>query len=328
VNVLRLLGHEDRITQDLDDVSSQPAPVQEFNKTFRRVLNGDPWQRSPLTGHQEATLARAADGVVVVFGSRLAGLDRIKSGFDAMKETAHVVDVRVAPALTTTAQFQGWVAETLSAVTRVREEGVALVVVGDDSEWNVDWITFATQKLSKRSSGRRFVRVVFLADAIRCWELSRDNTFDSLDVTKISLQPWHESFFDPWASHVGLVPRNLVSPQMQQFTGGWPFLIDRFIEPTARNPVGWQQVLPEVLPSARAGGSEDLGFPSEAWRCLQEIARLDVVTKEELPELEELFPGLANRVLWWADNLQLTRLTPEGLVVDPLIVKISRPPTT
>jgi hypothetical protein len=228
VNVLRLLGHEDRITQDLDDVSSQPAPVQEFNKTFRRVLNGDPWQRSPLTGHQEATLARAADGVVVVFGSRLAGLDRIKSGFDAMKETAHVVDVRVAPALTTTAQFQGWVAETLSAVTRVREEGVALVVVGDDSEWNVDWITFATQKLSKRSSGRRFVRVVFLADAIRCWELSRDNTFDSLDVTKISLQPWHESFFDPWASHVGLVPRNLVSPQMQQFTGGWPFLIDRF----------------------------------------------------------------------------------------------------
>lgn len=328
VNVLRLLGHEDRITQDLDDVSSQPAPVQEFNKTFRRVLNGDPWQRSPLTGHQEATLVRAADGAVVVFGSRLAGLDRIRSGFDAMKETAHVVDVRVAPSLTTTAQFQGWMAETLSAVTKVREEGVALVVVGDDSEWNVDWITFATQKLSKRSSSRRFVRVVFLADAIRCWELSRDNSFDSLDVAKISLQPWHESFFDPWASHVGLVPRNLVSPQMQQFTGGWPLLIDRFIQPTARNPVGWQQVLPEVLQSARAGGSEDLGFPSDAWRCLQEIAHLDVVTKEELPELEDLFPGLANRVLWWADNLQLTRFTPEGLVVDPLIVKISRPPAT
>lgn len=325
VNVLRLLGDQDRITQDLDDISSQPGPIQEFNKTFRRVLDGNPWLRSPLTGHQEATLARASHGSVVVFGSRLSGLDRIRSGFDAMKATAHIVDVQVAPALTTAAQFQDWTVDALDAATRAKEEGVVLVVIGDDSEWTQDWVGFGLQKLSKKTSGRRFVRLVFLADAIRVWELSRDSSFDTLDVTKISLQPWHESFFDPWASHVGLLPRNLVAAQLQQFTGGWPLLIDKFITGTNGNAVGWQQVLPHVLQSARTAGADELGFPIEAWRCLQEIAQLDIVKKEELPDLEELFPGVANRVLWWADNLQLTKLTPEGLVVDPLIVKLSRP---
>jgi hypothetical protein len=327
-NVLRLLGDEDRITQDLDDISSHPAPIQEFNKTFRRVLNEDPWIRSPLTGHQEAMLAKATDGVVVVFGCQLSGIDRVKNGLEAMKQTAHVVDVCVAPALSTVTQFHNWLADAIKAANSYTTEGVALVVIGEDSEWSVEWLTYAIHKLSKRSSTRRRIRIVFLADAIRCWELSRESDFDTLDVATVSLQPWHDSFFDPWASHVGLIPRNLLSAQLQQMTGGWPHLVDTFIEMTGRNPVGWQQTLGNVYHTWLSRHGTDIGFPSEAWRCLQDIAHFERVSKEDLPALEDFFPGVVSRVLWWADNLHLTRLTADGLLVDPLIVRLAKPITT
>lgn len=150
----------------------------------RRMIRNDPWLRSPLNMDQEAILTDPSNGVVVVFGSRLSGLDKL---MDGIREIPNLSGVIAASPMTEASQFESWIHEVNNSLVKL-PPGTALAVVDSSVRWSVPWIRHASDLLRLRQDPERFLRVVFVADPSHDWTWTGDEERRQLGAFELTLR--------------------------------------------------------------------------------------------------------------------------------------------
>ncbi len=150
----------------------------------RRMIRNDPWLRSPLNMDQEAILTDPSNGVVVVFGSRLSGLDKL---MDGIREIPNLSGVIAASPMHEAGQFEHWISEVNASLGKL-PTGTALAVVDSSVRWSVPWIRYASDLLRLRQDPERFLRVVFVADPSHDWTWTGDEERQQLGAFELTLR--------------------------------------------------------------------------------------------------------------------------------------------
>lgn len=133
---------------------------------------------------QEAILTDLSNGVVVVFGSRLSGLDKL---MDGIREIPNLTGVIAAGPMTESHQFEAWLTEVNNSLANMNN-GTALAVVDSSIRWSVQWIRFASNLLRSRNDHERFLRVVFVADPSHDWTWTGDEERRQLGAFELTLR--------------------------------------------------------------------------------------------------------------------------------------------
>src|SRR5262249_47803551 len=146
----------------------------------------------PLTAEQEASLIEPTNGVAILFGSRLSGLDDVPTALTAIPSQG---GTHFAQAVNHLGQFDKW----LRDVHDTRSEGVTLVIVTPEARWSPTWVDAAASFLRRKvSSKKRFLRTVFMADPDIAWEWSEDGAHLHLGLIELSLKPWRHAALRRW----------------------------------------------------------------------------------------------------------------------------------
>lgn len=318
-NVLNLLGQKDKIVSDILDIAAMPPAATYFNGMSRRPLDGDVWVRSPLTADQESLLTQQKTECVVLNGSELGGIGRLRQAFTAIPG---VVDVRWADRLTQAAQFQSWLEERLGSRSE-RAEGAELLVVPEECDWTPQWVEIAVRLTQKKTGVKRVTRIVFVAGAERVWSLTDDAIIDRLPVVRCSLSRWHHTFFDYWAEQVGLPVSASMQKLIQDATGGWPLLMEKFADQCRHSTHLWDKCLAELFSGlGTALSAEDLAALKDARRCLGILADYEPVCPSDAVDLVGEYGELMKRTLRWAERMEFTESVERGIVVEPIVREI------
>jgi len=150
----------------------------------RRMIKNDPWLRSPLNSDQESILTDLSNGVVVIFGSRLSGIDKL---MDGIREIPNFSGVVAAPMLVEVGQFEAWLTQVNESLMQLGP-GVALAVLDSSIRWSVPWVRFASSLLRSRTDSDRFLRVVFVADPSHDWTWTGEEERQQLGVFEMTLK--------------------------------------------------------------------------------------------------------------------------------------------
>ncbi|MFO0822573.1 MAG: hypothetical protein U0792_05540 [Gemmataceae bacterium] len=319
-NVLNLLGSREQIESKLLDVMGLPQPQVYDAATFRRSLGGNRWDHSPFTAEQEATLTEPANGVAVVFASRLAGLDRLTDGLHGIPNLAGVQE---SGRMTQPTQFEAWLREVDEG--RGQSEGVTLAVVLPSSTWTAGWVRRASDILSKKKGSRkRFLRVVFVADPSAGWSWLGEEEVRALGAAEITVRPWHETALRRWVEEVEFNDPNRVCEAIRTHLGGWYTLVGEFAAACRDNLPAWSAAIDAVRArwpgDPRWAGCCDI--PAEAGEVLAVMAEFQDPIRPA--DLEDLAGAAAvRRALVWADRFAyIRRADDEGgerWAVDPVV---------
>lgn len=312
-----LLGSPGEIEQALLEVSEKAPPELYQAASYRRFRRGDPWVRSPLTGQQESEVLADKEGVLLLFGTVLAGLAWVVPFLREMVADKDYVKLTLIEGLQDLKGFEARLRDALD--TSGKMEGTHhLLVVPHTEPWTQAWVDRATVKITRHRSTRSFNRILFVGDTRDAWDwLSAGELNGSGAVSTFTLTPWAESFVGQWARDASFGPLNKGDlGTWGEAIGWWGGLLVPLGEELKAVPAAWQrtfetyrQRLPETLHRILC---EDL--PPELAYPLQVLARYG----EPLSEVEwlELLkgpdakpdPAWLRRLIHWADLLSL--LTP------------------
>jgi hypothetical protein len=303
-NVLNLLGSKSQIEHKLCDVALLPTPPSYEASSFRRAVSADGWIRSPLTAEQEARLIERSNGVVVLYGSPLSGLNELP---DALKVIPSQTGVQLAKSRAQLKSFLEWLHEVDK--TRSESEGVTLAVVPPEARWSPSWVSAALEVVGRKySSSKRFLRVIFIADPETAWDLSAGDAGLPPGPTELSLKPWREAAVRRWMEDVEFGTASNCCEQILEQTGGWGLLVHALGEACRGRSHSWR----EQLESLRRGWPADPRWdecrrlPPGALPALRQMA--DFEEPVSSGDLADFAPGAdVPRVLRWADRLGFAR---------------------
>lgn len=353
-NVVTLLGSPEEIEEAL----TQPRGLAvEFSAaTFRSArADGPAWERSPLTISQERRVLERGHGVVVITGTRAAGIDRVPEFLrssplvDALEELEEELPL----------------AEVERRIERKVAQGMAVFLGKRMPLWEVGWFERIAQRLAARTSRANFVRAVFLADPRGTWELEGSDPgmaqLEAAGVQIVTLGPWHESALHQYLEDLAVGP---LDPELKAIigerTGFWPAFVEGVgqraakgerlatilrhgsaPEPTARQEQASALGLHDAMPDATAE-RPGAGL-REALGVLRALAALESADAADLVAVADAVvqPGPAQgassnpvttsfveSVLRWADRLQLARPTERGAsgsrayLLDPFVARL------
>jgi hypothetical protein len=317
-NVLTLLGSKEQIAQALLDVTQTVPPPEYEAATFRRSRRDEPWLRSPLTAQQEAELLSRENGVVLLFGSPLSGLERV-IGF--LRETCDSTQLRVPERVMDLRHFEA----VLGDIKTDRPEGVFLLVLGPQCPWSERWVERAVEHLArKKSSQKRFLRVLFLGDSRTAWEWEhledwRRQKLADAGVRELALHPWREPALRRWMLDAGFGPHD--NPEgcreFLRVTGGWDALVLRLGELCRDSAHNWKEHLRTVGQTWQKDSTwlARFGLVDATLPVLREMAEWNdpFSTAEAADWLERpLDDAILLRSLSWADRLQYARKVEQG----------------
>lgn len=315
-NILNLLGNKEQIERGVVDVSLSVAPPQPEATTFRRALREDDWLRSPLTAQQEATLLEAANGVSVLFGSPIAGLERV---VPFLREVFPGEALEHFTALTDRDDF----VERLAMVYESKPEGKSLLVVDPGCSWDASWLCEALDYLSgSRGKARKnTLRVLFLAGPARTWEYSGQSEGEQQDlasagVRETSLRPWNVAAMQRWMLDAGFGPTHQAGlDQFMKVTGGWGELLHAVGCRCKESPQNWAAHL-EGLAKTWAHDEDwrkRFGFVEGAVGVLRVLAEMgSPLSEQEIADLLGAETAAVSQAVRWADRLQYVRKTTQG----------------
>ncbi len=189
-NLRMLLGNDDEIERRFADAKSKMAPAVFDPAQFRNTLGDD--TPSSLTANQEYRLLSGRRAVGLVFGTRLAGLDRVRDSLDQAAErwdgSLHVKEVEPA-----TLQHE------LDRVSRTRQ-GTHVVLVDMRDAWDPRVVNDALAFVEKRDFQNRIVRPVFLCGPKVAWNWLNEPPLTRKDVElqDIWLGPCARDFIRTW----------------------------------------------------------------------------------------------------------------------------------
>lgn len=312
-----LLGSPGEIEQALLEASDK-APLELYQaSSYRRGRLGDPWVRSPLTGQQESEVLVDKDGVLLLFGTMLAGLDWVVPFLSEMVADKDYVKLTLIEGLHDLKGFETLMREALEASGKM--EGTHhLLVVKHTEPWTQVWVESATVQIARRRSTRVFNRILFLGDTSDAWAwLDAGGLDESGVVSTLTLTQWAVSFVGQWGRDAGFGPLGKDDlGTWGEALGWWGGLLVPLGERLKLVPAAWQrtfetyrQQLPETL---RGTISRDL--PPELAHPLQVLAsyggplsEADWLELLKAPDSQPE-PEWLKKIIQWADLLSL--LTP------------------
>lgn len=315
-NLLLLMGTQEEIQAAL--LKPRELPLVYEPATFRSALVGikDDFRRSPLTAQQESQLQSNKNGVSIIFGCKAAGIDDLKifleSIFSYKKQLFHYCNDILS---------QADLSQTLQSIIQNRQkDGTTVIFVPDSCPWNQHWIDETIQQIGKLRSKTSFVRVVFIADAQKAWQLINKNSteFDWFKALSIGLKPWHNAALRQWLQDCNFPNDKVTCEKITEVTGNWPILLQRFYQISKSDIHRWESHL-QNLKHLFHDYEEvrnlllNLGIErQEQQRVLNALALFpnDNLSADDLVDLTDgLSAELINKVLRWADLLSLASPT-------------------
>jgi hypothetical protein len=298
-------------------------PLPEDEGTLRRGLPEDIWLRSPLTAQQELDLLMPSNGVAVLFGSRVAGLDDVDRFLHSACREGRLIT------LDTANDRRGFLRQ-LDELLKDRPEGLILGLVPDYCPWSEDWVLSSLELINKSATSRKYARILFVADPESTWSWVQTdkNAQDRLaenGVSEFSLEPWSDQALRQWMTEAGFGPEDQAGRDcFKNVTGNWGALLYQVGLRCKRDPHHWQEAIVEYERelAQRAEWGELFGLVGQALPVLKVMAeRNEPVSWEEISShVGGGSPILVAMVLCWADRLRYIR--PAGQkkwVLDPII---------
>ena len=161
-NLRMLLGNDEEIERRFTDAKIKPGPPIFDPAQFRSTLSD--YTPSSLTSHQQRRLLSGRYAVGLVFGTHLAGLDRVGESLrqaGAEWEESLFVERERAPNGLRTAIRQ---------VLRSRKPGTHVVLVDMRGEWDLEILGRALELVGRHQQQARIVRPVFLCGPGHAWK--------------------------------------------------------------------------------------------------------------------------------------------------------------
>jgi hypothetical protein len=175
----------------------------------------------PLTMSQIGALVSSRAGVVILAGTRAAGIDRVTEALRHEHGQATLVCLdRVGEARSFAQDLRGRMSAPAS-------DGSNVLLVPQDCPWSGAWVHTALDELRRLPAKNRRAKVVFIADAAAAVSAELPELADLQDVEVITLRPWDESFVRHWFQemHPGDGPAQREA--LRARTGFWPLLLER-----------------------------------------------------------------------------------------------------
>lgn len=324
-NLLMLLGSDRDIRNRLEDVTRQPPPADFDPALYRLALDDQrPWRRSPLTGRQQAELFTERNGLALLWGTQVAGLEDAVAG---LRAAAHRADGWQVQQIEVTADL-GEVKARLQRELRVRQpDKHRMLVLDARAAWAPEWVAPLLGDLRRRSASGSAVRLVLVGGADRCWqwflqpELHDQLVHDPL-VLELFLEPWSRGTLQQMQiSELDL----LFSPdrwqQLDHLTGCWgPVLADLVEATTAGGRPPSDEKLrhfeERLQPAERLA---DVLEVREVQRLLETLRAYPDADIDSIAELGEIDLNLARRAGSWGLALCLLRGGHQALQIEPIL---------
>ena len=320
-NILLLLGNKDEIEQVLE--KSREAPKRFEPASYhgrpadRQGSHQESDARRPLTYGQESTL-RATSGVAVIAGCTDA-VGNVTDGLSLGIDSSSFQTLDDCPDAGSFRQSLMKAQPRSANVTNV-------VLVPQREDWNVSWLEQAERALRKKKTGR-WIRVVFVADPEQLWRVMTDLEDRQLDPEWIGIGPWDDVFVRHWLADNNLphAPSNV--QELMDVSGGWPMVLDTFVE---AQRLAWDGRI-EKLRAKLAKSDEWLSrlgvtpaVRTELWMLLQHrpFGPEDIAS---IAGLEEGVDSLSlERRVQWSERLGLLSRVGDQWKFNPLVETLLR----
>ena len=191
-NLRMLLGNDEEIERRLSDASRRRAPPVFDPPEFRYTLDDE--TPSSLSADQEKRLFSRRHTVGLVFGTRLAGLDRV---CESIRKAAERPDgsLLFSGDLTAPAELPN----TLRQVSRRRRPGTEVVLVDMRETWDEQAFGLALSSVEGQEGQTRVVRPIFLCGPSVAWgRLSELRAVGGSAVREVWLGPCARDFTRIW----------------------------------------------------------------------------------------------------------------------------------
>jgi hypothetical protein len=219
-NLLLLMGTEEEVNEQL--VRHRELPVDFTAAEFHSRLLGEGGiaGRHPLTMTQIGSLGSRKNCVVVIAGTKAAGIDRAATAIARDHGDAYFVQLEMV------VDTRSFTRELNRALGARKEDGTTIVLIPTESPWSQSWIQAAMAELKKLSSKDRGAKVVFIAEPSSQMreELSAVNSLSEVEC--VTLRPWTEEFARIWFEDVHPRDGQAERQALQKRTGWWPALLD------------------------------------------------------------------------------------------------------
>ena len=246
-NVQRLLGSSEEILDQLDHASQILPPPTPSNTFFRRIIEDEKsWWRSPLSQPQEDVLRNPSRRHVIVYrGNTASGINEVHRVISSLqtkeKNSVNVFD------LSQYAQLHEFI-PVLRKLVEQKSKNTELTILYVDSTapWTMEWLKAAQEKAS-RHKGK--VKVIFIADAKKCWEFLDAPRWDRNEQTEwISLEPWHDEMVRSWKREQGFgADTEAGTKNVKTATGFWWAYLTELGEKIQKQPERWGDELANYL---------------------------------------------------------------------------------
>lgn len=223
-NLRSLLGTDDEIERRFSDSKNRIAPPVFDRVQFRSTLEHD--TLSSLTAHQESRLLSGRYAVGLVFGTHLAGLQRVGASLmGAAARSDELFVEEVAPSASKRV--------ALRRPLKSRKPGVHVVLMDMRGAWDSELLGRVLAFVGKREWQDRIIRPVFLCDPEGAWEWLSGSlpSQDGVELHDIWLAPCGSDFTRTWLKDKeSLAHADLERPD-QDVDLPWPLVV----ETAARN---------------------------------------------------------------------------------------------
>ena len=190
-NLRMLLGNDDEIERRFADAKGRMAPPVFDPAQFRNTLGDD--TPSSLSADQENRLLSGRYAVGLVFGTRLAGLDRVRDSIEraALRLDGNLYLDEVMP---------GELRSMLNRVSRSRKPGIHVVLADMRGAWDVAAFNDALAFVGEHDGRNRIIRPVFLCGPEEAWQRLNSplQTPKGVERREIWLGPCARDFTRTW----------------------------------------------------------------------------------------------------------------------------------
>ena len=316
-NLRMLLGNDDEIERRFRDAKSKQALKTFDPAQFRNDLKDE--APSPLTADQGYRLfsGRNRKVVGIVFGTRLAGLNRVGEALEqAAKESVGGKDTRRHDA------DPASLGSLLRQVSRSRKAGIDIVLIDMSNAWSPESVNEALAFVAKHDAQKRIIRPVFLCGPNEAWEWLnglRPARKKHVELQDIWLGPCARDFARRWLRDREAPAYACMDNQDRSVDMPWPVVL--------REAAGRErpESMADAVSLAVAGGNlvSDVFVKPQIKTALRVCSNFsdDSMTADDLSDLSrdmksEMSPEEAILFFDWADRLGLVHKDGQGYRLD------------
>ncbi len=308
-NLRMLLGNDDEIKRQFEDAKRKPAPPTFDPAQFRNTL--DDLTPSSFTADQENRLFSRGKMIGLVFGTRLAGLNRAIESLEKAVERKE--DVKIHDAVDTASM-----GASLKQVSRSRKPGVHIVPINACGAWSPELVNDALKFVAGQDAQNRIIRPVFLCGPSEAWEWTaglQPEQAHGVDIRNIWLEPCAKDFARKWLKGREAPAHECLESLDHPVDAPWPVVVKAAAG--QKRP----ESIADAIDIALADGDivSDVFVTPQIKAVLRTWAKIpdEPVTADSLAELSEgedgeISPEDAIRFLDWADHLALVRRDSRG----------------